>query len=59
VEGVRLSGHADYNELVQFVKSVRGLKRVFLMHGEKTDLKDALEKDYEVVVPRVLETYSI
>ncbi len=59
VEGVRLSGHADYNELVQFVKSVKGLKRVFLMHGEKTDLKDALEKDYEVVVPRLLETYSV
>ncbi|MEW6722605.1 MAG: MBL fold metallo-hydrolase RNA specificity domain-containing protein [Candidatus Micrarchaeota archaeon] len=59
VESVKLSGHADFNELVQFVKSVKGLKKVFLMHGEKTDLKETLEKDYEVVVPRLLETYSV
>ncbi len=59
VESVKLSGHADFNELVQFIRSVKGLKKVFLMHGEKTDLKDAIENDYEVVVPRVLETYSI
>ncbi len=59
VERVRLSGHADFNELVQFVRSVKGLKTVYLMHGEKTDLKDALERDYEVVVPKLLETYSV
>jgi len=59
VESVRLSAHADYNELLQFVKSVKNLKKVFLMHGEKTDLKDVLEKDYEVIVPRLLETYSV
>lgn len=59
VERIRISGHADFNELLQFVRSVKGLKRVFLMHGEKTDLKDVLEKKYEVVVPRLLETYSI
>lgn len=63
VEGVKLSAHADFNELVQFVKSCRGLKRVFLMHGEKngekSDLKDALERNYEVIVPRLLDTYSI
>jgi predicted metal-dependent RNase len=58
VESVRLTGHADFNELVQFAKSVKGLKRIFLMHGEKSDLKDALEGEYEVVIPRVLETYS-
>lgn len=60
VESVRLSAHADFNELVQFAKSIKGLKQVFLMHGEEhTDLKDSLEKDYEVVIPRMLETYSI
>lgn len=59
VESVRLSGHADFNELVQFARSIKGLKRIFLMHGEKTDLYDALVRDYEVVVPRILETYSI
>ena len=59
VESVKLSGHADFNELVQFVKSVRGLKKVYLMHGEKTDLRDILEKDYEVIVPKLLETSSL
>ncbi|MDD5339998.1 MAG: MBL fold metallo-hydrolase [Candidatus ainarchaeum sp.] len=59
VESVRLSGHADFNELIQFAHSVKGLKKIFLMHGEKTDLQAALEKKYEVIVPRMLDTYSI
>ncbi|MEW6749245.1 MAG: MBL fold metallo-hydrolase [Candidatus Micrarchaeota archaeon] len=59
VESVKLTGHADFNELTQFVRSVKGLKKIFLMHGEKTDLKDVLEKEYEVIVPRLLDTYSI
>ena len=59
VERIRLSGHADFNELLQFVKGVKGLKRVFLMHGEKTDLKDSLEKQYEVHIPRLLDTYPL
>lgn len=59
IDAVRISGHADFNELAQFVKGIKGLKKVFLMHGEKTDLKDALEKKYEVVIPRLLESYGI
>jgi predicted metal-dependent RNase len=59
VESVKISGHADYNELLQFVKSIKGLKKVFIMHGEKADLKDELEKSYDVVIPRLLETYPI
>lgn len=59
VERVRLSGHADFNELLQFIKSVKDLKRIFLMHGEKGELKDAIEKKYDVQVPRMLETYSV
>lgn len=59
IERVRISGHADYNELLHFIKETKNLKTIFLMHGEKTDLKDALEKKYEVIVPRLLETYGI
>jgi predicted metal-dependent RNase len=59
IESVKISGHADFNELLQFIKSFKGLRKVFLMHGEKTDLKDYLEKDYEVVVPKLLETYQV
>jgi predicted metal-dependent RNase len=59
VEYVRLSGHADFKELLQFTKSVKGLKKIFLMHGEKKDLKEELEGKYEVMIPRTLDTYSI
>jgi len=58
IEKVRISGHADYNELLQFVKSVKDLKRIFLIHGEKPEIKDALEDKYEVIMPRMLETYG-
>jgi predicted metal-dependent RNase len=59
VEMVKLSGHADFNELVQFAREIKGLQKVFLVHGEKTKLKDVLEKKYEVVIPRLLESYSV
>ncbi len=59
IERIRISGHADYDELLQFIKNTPKLENVFLMHGEKSDLKDALEKKYEVTIPRLLETYSI
>ncbi len=55
VEKVKLSAHADYNELVQFIKGIRALKRVILVHGEKNELKDVLEKQYEVIVPNIGE----
>jgi predicted metal-dependent RNase len=59
IERVRLSGHADFNELLQFIKGIKGLKKIFLMHGEKGDLVEALEKDYEIVRPKLLESYEI
>ena len=59
IENIRMSGHADYNELIQFVRSVKGLKKIFLVHGENTDLVPVLEKNYEVIVPRLLESYGI
>ncbi len=59
VEQIRMSGHPDYNELLQFIKGVKGLKKVILVHGEKHDLKDALEKKYEVLMPKVGETLDV
>lgn len=59
IERVRISGHADFNELQQFVKSIKGLKTIYLMHGEKSDLKEIFDKKYEVVIPRLLETYGV
>lgn len=59
IEQVRMSGHPDYNELLQFIKGVKNLKRVVLIHGEKHDLKDGLENKYEVVVPKVGEIIKV
>jgi predicted metal-dependent RNase len=58
VEKVKLSAHADYNELIQFIKGVKGLKRIILVHGEKNEIKDALEKQYEVIIPQLGEEVS-
>ncbi|VVB98450.1 Ribonuclease J [uncultured archaeon] len=60
VENIRISGHADRNELLQFIKGTKGLKRVFLVHGEKgAELREDLEKDYEVITPKLLDEYEI
>lgn len=59
VESYHLSAHADYNELIQFVKSVKGLKKIFLIHGEETTLKEDLEKHYEVIIPRPMESHGV
>ena len=59
IERVKISGHADYNELLQFVNSVKGLEKIFIVHGEKSDLEETLSKKYEVITPRLLETYKI
>lgn len=56
VENIRISGHADRNELIQFIKGIKGLKKIFLVHGEKSnELKEDLEKKYDVTVPKLLD----
>ncbi len=53
-----MSGHADQNELLAWMKPMaRGLKKVFLVHGEPTQmeaLKVRIEGEYgvEVVIPQ-------
>lgn len=60
VENIRISGHADRNELLQFIKGTKRLKKIFLVHGEKSDeLKEDLENDYEVIAPKLSEEYTI
>jgi predicted metal-dependent RNase len=59
IEQVRLSGHADRNELIKFIKSIKGLETIFLVHGEKPEaLLDALG-EYEVIIPKNGERYVI
>ncbi|MEK6979365.1 MAG: MBL fold metallo-hydrolase RNA specificity domain-containing protein [Candidatus Micrarchaeota archaeon] len=60
VAEVRISGHADHDDLVRFVKGIKRLKRIFLVHGEKSsEFKDEIERKYEIIVPRLTETHGI
>ncbi|MBN2478280.1 MBL fold metallo-hydrolase [Candidatus Micrarchaeota archaeon] len=59
VDRVKISGHADFNELINFIYSVKKLKRIFLVHGESGDLKEILEKKYEVAVPKIGDEFRL
>lgn len=60
-----LSGHADQGELLQWMKPLaKGLKKVFLVHGERSQsevLKAAIEERYglEVVVPTAGDSFVL
>ena len=59
IESIRISGHADYNELIQFVKGIKGLEKIYFVHGESKDLKEDLEKKYEIIFPKIGESFEI
>ncbi len=59
IEKLKISGHSDFNELLQFINGISGLKKVFLVHGESKDLCEYLEKKYEVIVPKIGEEFEI
>ena len=46
VSQVPFSAHADHDQLVEFAKSVQGLEKVFVMHGERSK-SDELAEDLE------------
>ncbi|MBI5152152.1 MBL fold metallo-hydrolase [Candidatus Peregrinibacteria bacterium] len=57
------SGHADKNELMDFVMHIRGLKKIFIVHGEEKQSEafaQALkEKGYETHIPKFAEEVEI
>ncbi|MFA5049588.1 MAG: MBL fold metallo-hydrolase RNA specificity domain-containing protein [Candidatus Micrarchaeia archaeon] len=59
IEKLKISGHSDFNELLQFINGISGLEKVFLVHGESKDLCESLEKKYEVIAPKIGEEYKI
>ncbi|MFH0971107.1 MAG: MBL fold metallo-hydrolase RNA specificity domain-containing protein [Candidatus Micrarchaeota archaeon] len=69
IEQAKLSGHSDHRELLQIVRAVKGLEKVFIVHGEGeklTDFKAAIEKqaekdkqELEVIIPKLAETFEI
>lgn len=60
-----LSGHADRNELIEYVKKIDpSPRRIIINHGEKTkclDLASSLHKAFKVetTVPRNLESFRL
>ena len=62
VREIRISGHSGKSELIQFVKGIKGLKKVVLIHGEPDALKslqESLERSYEVVVPSLGDKINV
>lgn len=69
VDEARFSAHCDHHDLLEFIKSTRGLKKVFIVHGEENkpfDLAHSIEewahkkrKAIKVVVPKLGEVYKI
>jgi len=59
------SGHSDHKELVEFAKSIKGLKNVFIVHGEEAkslELQTALKKHLKhakVEVPKLGEKFEV
>jgi len=58
------TAHSDHRELVHFAKSINGLKKVFVVHGEggkSEELAKAIEKatGAEAIVPSLGETHDI
>ena len=60
------SGHADKNELADYVKSLTGdIKQIFVVHGEEdsslafADTLRQLKPSAEVTVPELNETFEV
>ena len=62
VETYRLSGHADRPQLEQLPGKVKGLRKVFILHGESgkaQELSDVFSRKYETVIPKTGEKYQV
>jgi predicted metal-dependent RNase len=65
IEQAPFSGHSDHAELVSFAKSIKGLKNVYVIHGEgpkSYELADAIEEScrgVQAIVPELGETVRI
>ncbi|MEM3372625.1 MAG: MBL fold metallo-hydrolase RNA specificity domain-containing protein [Candidatus Anstonellales archaeon] len=62
IEQHRFSGHSDRNGLLSFINSIKGLKRIFLVHSEKEKAEEfakCLSKKFDVIIPDLCEEYSI
>ncbi len=62
VESYKMSAHADRTQLESLPGKIQGLKRIFIVHGERSkseSLKEALENRFNVVVPNIGDKFTI
>ncbi len=62
VELYHMSAHADRRQLEQIPKKIRGLREIFLVHGEKSksiSLMEWLKRGYKVTVPKIGDEHEI
>ena len=62
VEKYHLSAHADRQQLLSFAGRVRGLKKIFIVHGDPSrsrELQDALKDKYEAHHPSLASVHPI
>ncbi len=62
VDTFHLSAHADRPQLERLMGSIKGLRNVFIVHGEITkakDLKEYASKKFEAKVPLIKEEHEI
>jgi hypothetical protein len=62
VETYHLSAHADRRQLENLMSGIKGLKKVFIVHGEPSkseDLREKAAKKYETIVPKIGEAYTL
>ena len=65
VTQAKFSAHSDHKELIEFARSIRGLKRIFVQHGEAAKCEEFAEelgkklKGVNVIAPELGETVEI
>ncbi|MGC8586218.1 MAG: MBL fold metallo-hydrolase RNA specificity domain-containing protein [Candidatus Micrarchaeia archaeon] len=62
VENYHLSAHADRRQLEMLLASIGNLKKVFIVHGEKSkaeEFRRDIAGKYEAIVPKLEETFDV
>lgn len=61
-----LSAHADQPKLINWLKNIKGVKKVFLTHGEdaaRTALQNKIKEEHieipEIIIPQIDETHEL
>ncbi|MEM3820360.1 MAG: MBL fold metallo-hydrolase [Candidatus Micrarchaeaceae archaeon] len=62
VEYYHLSAHADRPQLIKFISQLHGLRKIFIVHGERRkseDLKEALRQRFNTAIPTLKSEFTI